>query len=117
MPRSLARDGLADVLKRAGGRWTERDAAAVLTALDESGLSVYAFATREGLDADRLYRWRARLSGSGRRRSPAFVEIKPAATSPIEVLLRSGLVLRVPGGFDEGTLRRLVGALDQRREC
>jgi len=117
MARSLVGDGLADVLTRAGGRWTERDAAAVLTALDASGLSVYAFATREGLDADRLYRWRARLSGSRRRRSPAFVEIKPAATSPIEVLLRSGLVLRVRDGFDEGALRGLVRVLDQGGEC
>jgi hypothetical protein len=115
MPRSLAGGGLADVLRRA--RWTEGDAAAVLAALDASQLSVYAFATREDLDADRLYRWRARLSWPRRRRLPAFVEIQPAATSPIEVLLRSGLVLRVPGGFDEGTLRRLVSALDQGREC
>jgi hypothetical protein len=117
MPRSVARDGLADVLKRAGGRWTAGDAKAVLSALDASGLSVYAFATREGLDADRLYRWRLRLHGSRRQRSPAFVEIKPAATSPIEVLLRSGLVLRVSGPFDEGALHRLVSVLDQGREC
>jgi hypothetical protein len=117
MPRSLARGGLADVLRRARRRWTDVDAAAVLAALDASRLSVYAFATREGLDADRLYRWRLRLQGSRRHRSPAFVEIKPAATSPIEVLLRSGLVLRVPGGFDEGTLRRLVRTLDQGGEC
>jgi hypothetical protein len=117
MPRSLARGGLADVLRHARRRWTEADAAAVLSALDASGLSVYAFAEREGLDADRLYRWRLRLQGSRRHRSPAFVEIKPAATSPIEVLLRSGLVLRVPGGFDEGALRRLVQVLDQGGEC
>ena len=41
----------------------------------------------------------------------------PAATLPIEVLLRSGLALRVPDNFDERTLRRLVRVLDQRDEC
>ena len=117
MPKLVSRGLAVAGLTRAGSHWTKVDAAAALAALDASGLSTYAFAAREGLDADRLYRWRLRLHGARRRRPATFVEIKSVATSPIEVLLRSGLALRVPDKFDEGTLRRLVRALDQGDEC
>jgi hypothetical protein len=46
--------------------------------------------------------------------TPTFVEIKSIATVAIEVLLRSGHVLRVPDGFGEDALRRLVAVLDER---
>jgi hypothetical protein len=39
-------------------RWTESQAREALAALDASGLSAFAFARREGLDTQRLYRWR-----------------------------------------------------------
>ncbi len=117
MPKSVSRGLAAAGLTGAGSPWTRVDAAAALAALDASGLSTYAFAAREGLDADRLYRWRLRLHGARRRRPARFVEITPAATAPIEVLLRSGLALRVPENFDESTLRRLVSVLGKRDEC
>jgi len=34
-----------------------------LAAVDESGLSLSAFAARQGIDAQRLYYWRRRLAG------------------------------------------------------
>jgi hypothetical protein len=58
----------------------------------------------------RLYRWRARLAGPSK--APAFVEIKSTAVPTIEVVLRTGHVVRVPNGFDEETLRRLTTVLD-----
>jgi hypothetical protein len=41
--------------------WTEAEARAVLEAWAKSGLSMRAFANREGLEPRRLYRWNARL--------------------------------------------------------
>src|SRR5262245_50424422 len=93
-------------------RWRAEDARAVLARLDSSGLSVPEFAARENLEPQRLYRWRAQLGAAGAN-GPAFIEIKRAAMT-IEVVLRCGLVVRVPEGFDEATLRRLVALLEER---
>jgi transposase-like protein len=109
MPRSLARR-LGHELLSLGRRWTTDDARAVLAALDASGLTIREFADREGLDPQRLYRWRAQIGET----APAFVEIARAAVGPgIEVVLRSGHVMRVPDGFGADTLRRLVEILDE----
>jgi hypothetical protein len=43
---------------------------------------------------------------------PAFVEVKSTSSTPIEVVLRSGHVVRVRDGFDQGTLARLVTVLE-----
>ena len=99
-----------DWLPTAGRRWTAEDARPILARLDASGLTVRDFAAEHGVDAQRLYHWRGRLRGQ----QPAFVEVaRPAATSPIEVVLGSGHVLRVPDGFGEDTLRRIVAVLDE----
>jgi transposase-like protein len=108
-------------------RWTEADARAALNALAASGLTVKEFATQAGLEKDRLYRWRHRLGvvGSmyGKRRAPAqprarsrtssaLIEIEPPRhTGQIELVLRSGITLRVAETIDPGTLARLVDAL------
>jgi transposase-like protein len=62
-------------------RWTAADARVVLETLAESGLSVPAFARREGLDPQRLRRWRQQLAGSPKASCatpPRFVELRPA---------------------------------------
>lgn len=92
-------------------RWRAADAQAVLARLDSSGLSLPQFAARERLAPQRLYRWRAQL-GPAATSTPRFIEIKPAARS-IEVVLRCGLVMRLPDGFSEATLRRLLELLDE----
>ena len=101
-------------------RWNADDARAVLKQVDASGLSVGEFAAQYGLDAQRLYRWRAEL-GSGPPAvapAPAFVEIQPTSRPAIEVALRSGHVVSVPDGFSEETLRRVVAVLeDQVERC
>lgn len=96
-------------------RWNVDDARAVLGRLDASGLTVGEFAAREDIDRQRLYRWRAQLREAG----PAFVEIArtTGSASGIEVVLRSGRVLRVAEGFGEETLRRLVQVLDEEGSC
>ena len=83
----------------------------MLSALEQSGESLAAFAKREGLSSERLYRWRAKLS------KQAFVEVRhePARTETVDVLevvVATGRVVRVPRDFDAGALRRLLAVLE-----
>jgi transposase-like protein len=110
------------------GRWTAEDAKQALTALAQSGLELSAFATREGLDAQRLWRWRRQLTAPA---AMAFEEIVPrdamsvpdgGATSPsererFEIVLRSGRVVRVPASFDASALRQLLAIVEEVRPC
>ena len=109
-------------------RWTAEDAKEVLLALDQSGLSVYAFALREGLSPHRLWRWRRELGASA---APAFEEIvrHDTASGPegeataaakrerFEIVLGSGRVVRVPASFDPSALRQLLAIVDEVRPC
>jgi len=98
-------------------RWTVADARAALSALDASGMSPCAFASSKGLDAQRLYRWRRRLGTFDVVPTPAFVEVKRQAVEPVEVVLRSGRILRVSESIDDSALRRLVHALENDPAC
>ena len=109
-------------------RWTVDEAQEALAAQERSGLRLRAFATREGLDAQRLERWRRRLAEVA---APAFEEVTPpeAAATPhddvgvtaqrerFEIVLREGRVVRVPDSFDASSLRRLLEILDPVRSC
>jgi hypothetical protein len=75
-------------------------------------MSVRAFAARHGVDEQRLNRWRAQLAAASPAPAPAFVEIRGSTTAAIDVALRSGHMVRVPDGFTEETLRRVVAVLD-----
>lgn len=100
-------------------RWTAAEASTVLSSLDGSGLSASAFATREGIGVERLYRWRRRLASKSvaGRMTPAFVELKAGTAERVEVVLRSGRVLRVSESVDIVTLERLVEALERSGSC
>lgn len=108
MPRSVA--GLVPGLVVARRRWSAEEARAVLKRLVASGLTVREFAARNGLETQRLYRWRAQLRFADP--APGFIEIKSPVGAAIEVVLRSGHVVRVRDGFDAEALRRVVAALD-----
>jgi hypothetical protein len=97
-------------------RWTEKEARAALVAQGASGLSLRAFARREGLDVQRLVRWRHRLEVSS---APVhFVEVATQRRpEPIEILLASGRVLRVSESVDVAVVARLAEALDGERSC
>ena len=90
-------------------RWTAIEARAALTALASSGLSQRAFAEREGLDPQRLGAWRRKL---GEVAAPTFIEMRPRAVERIEVVLRSGVVLRVAESVAPAVVAGLVVALD-----
>ena len=103
----------------------------------ESGLTAKEFAAETGLKASTLSYWKWRLGseqrapsqatavtkrgkrhGAERARAstPTFVELsRPPASSavPLELVLHESMTVRVPVGFDEATLSRvlrLVGA-------
>jgi len=100
-------------------RWKSADARAAVVALVKSGLSTSAFAGREGLDVNRLYRWRRRLEAEGvaGQAAPEFVELRPRGAEPVEVILPSGRVLRVSETIDPAALVRLVTALERSGPC
>ncbi len=100
-------------------RWTPADARSALAALRASGLSPAAFAAREGIEAQRLYRWRRQLGARARpaRAAPAFVEIRARSAERVEVVLRSGRVLRVSEGVSPSALERLVAVLERESSC
>ena len=110
-------------------RWRVPEARAALDALAASGLSVSAFAEQEGLDEERLYRWQRRFARERKAEprtvtpsaTPAIVELRTAtspnsrrdATTPVQIVLVSGVVLRVAETIDPARLARLVAALER----
>lgn len=94
--------------------------------LERSGLSTAAFARERGVAAWKLYEGqrRRRKQRLAERRgvaapgdaAPTFVPVPLAARAPsgsiFEVELRCGRVLRVPAGFEEAALLRLVRTLE-----
>jgi hypothetical protein len=99
-------------------RWTSEDARAALDAQARSGLSPRSFAQREGIDPQRLTRWARRIGGtstsssSRTERKARFVEIDTRPAAVVEIVLPSGVVVRVDARVEPATLRRIVAALD-----
>ena len=86
-----------------------------------SGRSIAAFCAGEGLACSTFSYWRRKLAHLGVSPSAAPtlvpVEVVPdsptsMAGAPLELVLRTGHVVRVPPGFDEGSLARLVWVLE-----
>ncbi len=79
---------------------------------EESGQSVRAFCSEQGLREHSLYRWRQRFRRENTPLRFALVETKAADEAkpqPIELMLASGAHLRIPG--DAATLRLVLGVL------
>jgi len=101
---------------------TDDEIPSLLEALAASGGNTAAFARERGLAAWKLYEAQRVATGSGgrrRRRRKAgsdfvpvqVVEERSASSAPLELVLESGHRLLIPSGFDEATLRRLMGVL------
>lgn len=123
-------------MARLGSTTTKRaqEMRRVLARWVRSGLTQRAFAKREGIAASTMAWWghvfrqagkrtkrasqRPRRRGRGRSVTPpAFVEVKmgsaaPTPAAPLEVVVRTGVVIRVPAAFDAPSLRAVVAALD-----
>lgn len=76
-----------------------------------------AFARGAGVHPQRLHAWRRRLGEDRTAMAPVFVEVARRAVEPIEVVLLSGVVLRVSEAVDAGALRRIADALSDATQC
>jgi hypothetical protein len=101
---------------------TDDEIPALLEALAASGGTTAAFAREHGLTPWKLYKAQRMAAGAGprrRRRRKAeldlvrvqVVEERPTLSSPLELVLDSGHRLLIPLGFDETTLRHVMGVL------
>ena len=103
-------------------RWTAQDAETVLAAAESSDLSLRGFAVAHGMDVQRLYHWRKELRCQPVDEAVRFEELvvrragsTETAVAHLEIVLRSGIVVRVGAGFDESTLRRVIATLESSR--
>jgi transposase-like protein len=95
-------------------RWSVAEARSALAALASSGLSASAFAARAGFNVQRLHSWRRKFATAPAQEStPRFVEFRPPAVERVEIVLRSGRVLRVSESIDPAAVVRLVEALER----
>jgi hypothetical protein len=94
--------------------WRDR-----VTRWKAGGLSVRDFCRTEGLSEPSFYSWRRTIAerdaATAAPDAPAFVplHVRPG-TAPVvlELVLRSGHVLRIPPGSDPGHLRAVLAALE-----
>jgi hypothetical protein len=92
-------------------------------------MAIGVFAAREGLDPQRLARWRRRLAVAAE--VPTFEEVTASVTRvPLggdaavavegawfEIVFPSGRVVRVPASFETNALRRLLSVVDEVQGC
>ena len=84
-----------------------------------SGLTIRQFCRQHALAESSFHFWRAELARRdssvtkpSAQPAAAFVPVHVTPTLPIEVVLTSRLVVRVPLGCDPTTVARLVAALE-----
>ena len=86
---------------------------------EQSGLSAPAFCTQEGLSLPAFHSWRRRL----RPHTPAAAETPLvglrllAAPPPVELLLPTGVLLRLPAGCDLALVHSLLALLAEDAPC
>ena len=83
-----------------------------------SGLSVAAFCRSRSLNMSSFYRWRKIIDDLGRALEPrpaqSFVPVRVVPDPIVEVILPTGVQLRVPLAAEAGQVARLVHALGAR---
>lgn len=87
----------------------EADARFCLAAQAASGLTLSAWARREGIDGRSLNLWRVNLARwAAPKPSPRLVELVPMHAPPRYVVRCGQLSVEVDDGFEEATLLRLL---------
>jgi len=93
----------------------ERRWRGLLADFKRSGMSVRAFCAARGISEASLYSWRSELARRDQRVSksstPTFVPVTIVASAAIEVVLSTGVIVRVPAGADGDLAARLIDAL------
>jgi transposase-like protein len=80
-----------------------------------SGQSVATFCAAHRVSQATFYAWRKRLAARARstaRTAPAFAAVRVVPDATAEVILTTGLVVRVPIGTDPITVARLIAAIE-----
>jgi transposase-like protein len=96
----------------------------VLAHWQRSGLTLREFGEKRGIPPSTLSWWRRVFrragdeegNGAAAENPVVFTEVPPPANVPrplsvLEIVLRSGHIVRVPAGADTATLRRVLQAL------
>ena len=82
-----------------------------------SGVTVSNFCIDQGVSVASFYAWKRELAARDQAVTatttpiPTFVPVRVAPSATIEVVLTSGVVVRVPVGADPLTVAQLVAAL------
>ena len=93
----------------------------MLEAWRRSGLPLEKFAKQRGLVSQRLRWWRKKLNRNERaillEPTPPVLPVRVSADlsrrgEPVTLLLRTGHMLKVSHGFDEGAFARVVALLE-----
>ena len=87
-----------------------------IAAWQKSGQSITAFCSGRGLSQASFFSWRRTLRVRDLRpvaalQPPALVPVRVVAAAVLEVLLPTGLVVRVPAGVETAAVAALVAAL------
>src|SRR5574341_2547139 len=108
---------IEQVVKRR--RWSGDDAEVVLSAWQEAGGSLSAFARKYGVDPWRLMRWRRRLGKTGALRFHRVKVVRSRAAGSVrsgrggvELVVRDGRRVVVQPGFDAALLEELVRTVE-----
>ena len=90
-----------------------------VTKAEASGQTITEFAAVHGLSRSALYFWRRKLRRAKPAPTVSFVRLEtrpePPPRAALELLFPSGVVVRVPDGFEEAALVRLLAAMEARR--
>lgn len=91
-------------------RWRER-----IALWKRAGVTVSDFCAEQGVSVASFYAWKRELAIRDQPPTtttmPTFVPVRVAPAATIEVVLKSGVIVRVPMGADSVTVARLVAAL------
>jgi hypothetical protein len=85
-----------------------------IAAWKRSAQTAAAFAAAQGVSVASLYAWRQELARRDAEQpppAPTFVPVHVVPEGRVEVLLPSGLIVRVPAAADPAAVARLVAAL------
>lgn len=99
-------------------RWSDHDAEVVLSAWQETGGSLSAFARKHGVDPWRLMRWRRRLGKGAAIRFHRVRVARPRADESsrgeggVELVLCGGRRVVMQRGFDAALLEEVVRAVE-----